>query len=48
MVFPQELRALVALAGGFDLVAWFYGFSPRLKLDGAHHPLLMVVVLRRR
>jgi SAM-dependent methyltransferase len=48
MVFPQELRALVALAGGFDLVAWFYGFSPRLKLDEARHPLLMVVVLRRR
>ncbi len=48
MVFPQELRALVALAGGFDLVEWFYGFKPRLKLDRAHHPLLMVVVLRKR
>ena len=48
MVFPQELRALVALAGGFDLVEWFYGFKPHLKLDRAHHPLLMVVVLRRR
>ena len=47
MVFPQELRALVALAGGFDLVEWFYGFKPHLKLDRAHHPLLMVVVLRR-
>jgi SAM-dependent methyltransferase len=48
MVFPQELRALVELAGGFELVEWFYGFKPRLKLDLAHHPLLMVVVLRRR
>lgn len=48
MVFPQELRLLVELAGGFDLVEWFYGFKPHLLLDRAHHPLLMVVVLRRR
>ena len=48
MVFPQELRSLVELAGGFELVEWFYGFKPRLKLDRAHHPLLMVVVLRKR
>jgi SAM-dependent methyltransferase len=48
MVFPQELRLLVALAGGFELVEWFYGFRPHLRLARAHHPLLMVVVLRRR
>jgi SAM-dependent methyltransferase len=48
MVFPQELRALVQLAGGFELVEWFYGFRPHLRLDRAHHPLLMVVVLRKR
>ena len=48
MVFPQELRALVELAGGFEFVDWFYGFKPHLKLDRAHHPLLMVVVLRKR
>ena len=48
MVFPQELRSLVALAGGFELVEWFYGFKPHLNLDRAHHPLLMVVALRRR
>jgi SAM-dependent methyltransferase len=48
MVFPQELRSLVELAGGFDLVEWFYGFKPHLRLDEAHHPLLMVVVLRKR
>ena len=48
MVFPQELKALVQLAGGFDLVEWFYGFKPHLRLDEAHHPLLMVVVLRKR
>jgi SAM-dependent methyltransferase len=47
MVFPQELRSLVELAGGFELCEWFYGFKPRLRLDTAHHPLLMVVVLRR-
>jgi SAM-dependent methyltransferase len=47
MVFPQELRSLIALAGRFELVEWFYGFKPHLKLDRAHHPLLMVVVLRR-
>ncbi|HEY7250440.1 MAG TPA: class I SAM-dependent methyltransferase, partial [Methylomirabilota bacterium] len=28
MVFPQELKALVQLAGGLDLVEWFYGFKP--------------------
>jgi SAM-dependent methyltransferase len=48
MVFPQELRALVQLAGRFELVEWFYGFKPHLRLDEAHHPLLMVVVLRKR
>jgi hypothetical protein len=48
MVFPQELKSLVALAGGFELVEWFYGFKPHLRLDRAHHPLLMVVVLRKQ
>ena len=48
MVFPQELRSLVELAGGFELAEWFYGFKPRLKLDRSHHPLLMVVVLRKK
>ena len=48
MVFPQELKSLVQLAGGLELVEWFYGFKPHLRLDEAHHPLLMVVVLRKR
>ena len=48
MVFPQELRSLVDLAGGFELVDWFYGFKPHLRLEQAHHPLLMVVVLRKK
>ena len=47
MVFPQELRSLVQLAGGLELADWFYGFKPRLRMEKARHPLLMVVVLRR-
>jgi SAM-dependent methyltransferase len=48
MVFPQELRSLVRLAGGFELADWFYGFKPHLRMEKARHPLLMVVVLRRQ
>jgi len=48
MVFPQELRSLVQLAGGLELVEWFYGFKPRLRMEHARHPLLMVVVLRKQ
>jgi cyclopropane fatty-acyl-phospholipid synthase-like methyltransferase len=48
MVFPQELRTIVDHAGGFQFVEWFFGFNPRQVLERARHPLLMVVVLRRR
>jgi SAM-dependent methyltransferase len=48
MVFPQELRALVDLAGGFEFVQWYFGFKPHQVLEKSKHPLLMVVVLRRR
>ena len=48
MLFPQELKALVALAGGFEFVQWFFGFKPHQVLERSRHPLLMVVVLRRR
>ena len=48
MVFPQELRALVELAGGFEFVQWFFGFKPQWVLEKSKHPLLMVVVLRKR
>jgi SAM-dependent methyltransferase len=48
MVFPQELRALIDLAGGFEFVQWFFGFKPHQVLERSKHPLLMVVVLRRR
>jgi SAM-dependent methyltransferase len=47
MVFPQELRALVQLAGGFEFVQWFFGFKPHQVLERSKHPLLMVVVLRK-
>ena len=48
MVFPQELRALVELAGGFEFVQWFFGFKPHQILERSKHPLLMVVVLRKK
>ncbi|MGH7353392.1 MAG: class I SAM-dependent methyltransferase [Candidatus Rokuibacteriota bacterium] len=48
MLFPQELRALVALAGGFEFVQWFFGFKPHQVLGRSRHPLLMVVVLRKK
>ena len=32
MVFPQELRGLVDLAGGFEFVQWFFGFKPHQVL----------------
>ncbi len=48
MLFPQEVKALVALAGGFELVQWFFGFKPHQVLERSRHPLLMVVVLRKK
>ena len=33
MVFPQELRGLVELAGGFEFVQWFFGFKPHQVLE---------------
>jgi SAM-dependent methyltransferase len=47
MVFPQELKALVELAGGFEFVQWFFGFKQHQILERSRHPLLMVVVLRK-
>ena len=48
MVFPQELKALVELAGGFDFVQWFFGFKPQQVLERSRHPIIMVVVLRKK
>ena len=47
MVFPQELRALVELAGGFEFVQWFFGFKPHQVLERTKRPIIMVVVLRK-
>jgi len=48
MVFPQELRAMIDLSGGFEFVQWFFGFKPHQILERARHPLIMVVVLRKK
>jgi SAM-dependent methyltransferase len=48
MVFPQELKALVELAGGFEFVQWFFGFKPDQILERSRHPIIMVVVLRKK
>lgn len=48
IVFPQELRALVALAGNFELVEWFANFDIHRPLGSTRAPLLMISVLRRR
>jgi len=48
MVFPQELRTLVSLAGGFEFVQWFFGFKPHQVLERSRHPIIMVVVLRKK
>jgi len=48
MVFPQELKTVVELAGGFEFVQWFFGFKPHQLLERARHPIIMVVVLRKK
>jgi SAM-dependent methyltransferase len=47
IVFPQELRALVDLAGGFEFAGWFSNFSFRRPLERARGALMMITVLRR-
>jgi SAM-dependent methyltransferase len=48
MVFPQELKTVVELAGGFEFVQWFFGFKPHQILERSRHPIIMVVVLRKK
>jgi len=48
MVFPQELKAVVELAGDFEFVQWYFGFKPHQLLERARHPIIMVVVLRKK
>jgi SAM-dependent methyltransferase len=46
VVFPQELRALVEVAGGFELCGWFANFDLRRPLERAATALVMITVLR--
>jgi len=48
IVFPQELRALVELAGGWELCGWFSNFSLRRPLEKSAAALVMITVLRAR
>lgn len=47
VVFPQELRALIQLNGGFELAAWHPNFHLHRRLEDTKHPLMIVAVLRR-
>ena len=47
IVFPQELRTLVELAGGFEFCGWFSNFSLDRPLERARAALMMITVLRR-
>jgi SAM-dependent methyltransferase len=48
IVFPQELRALVALAGGWEFCGWFSNFSLKRPLEKSAAALVMITVLRAR
>jgi SAM-dependent methyltransferase len=48
IVFPQELRALVQLAGGWELCGWFSNFSLKRPLEKSAAALVMIAVLRAR
>ena len=48
IVFPQELRVLVELAGGWELCGWFSNFSLRRPLEKSAAALVMIAVLRAR
>ena len=47
IVFPQELRALGEMAGGWELCGWFSNFSLARPLERARNALMMITVLRR-
>jgi SAM-dependent methyltransferase len=48
VVFPQELKTLVALSGVFDLVSWHPNFTLKTRLDESRRPMMLVAILRRR
>jgi SAM-dependent methyltransferase len=47
IVFPQELRALIELAGGLEFAGWFSNFSLARPLERSRGALMMITVLRR-
>jgi SAM-dependent methyltransferase len=46
IVFPQELRAVAELAGGWEFCGWFSNFSLRRPLEKSAAALVMIAVLR--
>ncbi len=48
VVFPQELLALVDLAGGYEFCGWFSNFGLDRPLERAAAALVMITVLRAR
>jgi SAM-dependent methyltransferase len=46
IVFPQELRTLVQLAGGWEFCGWFSNFSLKRPLEKSAAALVMISVLR--
>jgi len=44
----QELRALVEMAGGWELSGWFSNFSLKQPLEKSAAALVMIAVLRAR
>ena len=48
IVFPQELRTLVELAGGWELCGWFSNFSRKRPLEKSAAALVLIAVLRAR
>ncbi len=47
LVYPQELRALIALAGRLTPVGWYSAFSLSRPLTRGRAAMMMVAVLRR-
>jgi len=48
IVFPQELRTLVEVAGGWELCGWFSNFSLSQPLEKSAAAMVMITVLRAR
>jgi SAM-dependent methyltransferase len=46
VVFPQELLALVGLAGGWEFCGWFSNFSLKRPLEKSAAAMVMITVIR--